>query len=118
MADAVLDRHLGGGGLVVAGNAHTPLVEASNGIPMGSRLARALPGLRTVTIRYRRGHYYNLGARRFVRARRPRPLGLSGRAVRWSWSTYSPSSCENLMTTSVAAECRSCGRRRGAPTDG
>ncbi len=77
MADAVLDRHPGGGGLVVAGNAHTPLVEATNGIPMGSRLARARPGLRTVTIRYGQGHYYNLGARRFVHERRPRPLGLS-----------------------------------------
>jgi len=77
MADTVLERLPVGGGLVVAGNAHTPLVSTSNGITMGAWLARARPGLRAVTISYGRGRYYNLGSRRFLHPRRPRPIGLN-----------------------------------------
>ena len=72
MAETVLDRPLPGGCLVVAGNAHTRLTTTSNGVPMGAWLARSRPGLRTVTIRYGHGGFYNLGSRRFP-AWRPHP---------------------------------------------
>ena len=83
MAETVLARPLSGGCLVVAGNAHTGVAMTSNGVPMGSWSARSRPGLRTITIRYCRGGFYNLAGRRFPAWRRSRPtrLHLTGQAL-------------------------------------
>jgi hypothetical protein len=82
MAETLLARQLSGGCLVVAGNAHTGLVATSDGVPMGAWLARSRPGLRTITIRYGHGGFYNLGSRRFPESRRgPTRLHLTGETL-------------------------------------
>jgi hypothetical protein len=50
----------GPGTLVVAGNAHTPTVPISLGVPMGACLARERPGVREIRIAYGGGSYYNM----------------------------------------------------------
>jgi hypothetical protein len=49
--------------LVVAGNAHTRLAEGPHGRPMGAWLADDRPVLRSVTVRYGPGTFYNAGSR-------------------------------------------------------
>lgn len=52
--------------LVVAGNAHTPLIPGEFGMPMGACLARRRAGLREIRVRYGSGHFYNSGRRRLA----------------------------------------------------
>jgi hypothetical protein len=57
------------GTLVAAGNAHTPTIRTSLGIPLGACLARHRPGVAEIRIRYGGGRYYNNEPRRFRRVR-------------------------------------------------
>jgi hypothetical protein len=57
------------GTLAVAGNAHTPTGPTSLGVPMGACVARQRPGVRSISIEYGDGGFYNLEPRRFS----PRP---------------------------------------------
>jgi hypothetical protein len=68
LAAAVTDR--GVRCLAVAGNAHTRLVPGPHGRPMGAWLADDLPELRSVTVRYGPGRYYNMGSRALGSERR------------------------------------------------
>lgn len=83
MAETVLARPLPGGCLVVAGNAHTGVSTTSDGVPMGAWLARSRPALRTVTIRYGGGGFYNLASRRFPASHSSRPtrLHMAGKSL-------------------------------------
>jgi hypothetical protein len=68
MAGAVLAAPpVPGGLLVVAGNAHTVLTEQPMGMPMGAVLARERPGVRTITVQYGSGRFYNFGSHSFGR---------------------------------------------------
>ena len=88
MAETVLARPLSGGCLVVAGNAHTGVSTTSNGVPMGAWLARSRPGLRTITIRYGHGGFYNLGSRHFPMARSAsRPPFSTMIFPPWAWAS-------------------------------
>ena len=58
--------------LVVAGNAHTPVMPIELGVPMGAQLARRRPGVREIRINYCGGYYYNLRPARFAAAGPPR----------------------------------------------
>jgi hypothetical protein len=49
--------------LVIAGNLHTSLTDVAAGTPMGARIARQRPDVQTISIRYGRGRFYNLGGR-------------------------------------------------------
>jgi erythromycin esterase-like protein len=49
--------------IAVAGNAHTGLNEGRYGRPMGAWLADDLPGLRSITVAYGSGKFYNAGSR-------------------------------------------------------
>jgi len=68
VATAVADR--GVRCLAVAGNAHTGLVEGRHGRPMGAWLADDLPELRSITVRYGRGRFYNGASRTLDSERR------------------------------------------------
>ncbi|NRQ37268.1 hypothetical protein HII36_36335 [Nonomuraea sp. NN258] len=50
--------------LVVAGNAHTPTSASDLGLPMGACLASARPAVRSITIDYGTGSFYNTASRR------------------------------------------------------
>ena len=72
------------GTLVAAGNAHTPTIRTSLGIPLGACLARHRPGVAEIRIRYGGGRYYNNEPRRFRRVRLVSDLAIcrsSGRAA-------------------------------------
>jgi hypothetical protein len=79
MAKTVLELPpVAGGWLVVAGNLHTATTETDFGIPMGLHLVQARPEVRSITIRYESGSFYNGGRGRFrdlTAGRPPRPAG-------------------------------------------
>lgn len=69
MAACILESSAGAAPtLVVAGNAHTPLVPGELGVPMGAQLAQRRPGLQEMRISYLSGHFYNFSRRRFATA--------------------------------------------------
>jgi hypothetical protein len=78
MAGRILAAPAAGAGiLVVAGNAHTPIIGTRQGLPLGAFIARQRPGVREIRISYGAGRYYNIQPRRF-RSR----IGAGGRDLR------------------------------------